>query len=754
MNADSSHSSRDRRVNEAIAAYLAECDAGRPPDRAAFLACHSDIAGELAAFFADRDCFQRAAAPLGGGEPPTLAPEPRSVSGVTSAQAPTAPLGSSLGTVRYFGDYELLEEIARGGMGVVYKARQVSLERIVALKMILAGQLASPADVQRFHTEAKAAANLKHPNIVAIHEVGVHEGQHFFSMDYIAGRSLAAIIRDNPLPATRAARYVQMIAEAIEHAHRQGTLHRDLKPSNVLIDEADRPHVTDFGLAKQIKGDAGLTGTGQILGTPSYMPPEQAAGRPTELGPASDVYALGAVLYELLTGRPPFRAESVFDTIMQVVQVEPVPPRLLNPTVPRELDTICLKCLEKDPKKRFASAQDLADDLGRFLAGEPIRARPPSMPFVVRHWFRQNLRATLWTCGIGLAAGLVMALPTFFTMMSRAIPGEPQFTVVHSVWFTPPWAMGTSHDPVLQSSHLALPMAFALTSIFLIMVPGAFQGLLAGMLAQPANRAGDIAVGAASGLVAGLAFFVLALGPKLNVEANLRSHRDLLLLQQAVATAFAGPAANASDPILEAYPQWGAGSPAQRSEQLRVKIENDLAANGVQGLWLAVGLALLPVPLGVIMALAGGAVARRQGSVASALLGHDDTVQLISFAAFLLLTVLLGLLALLGMSPNKPWWLLLNTLPLFVASWIEGRHRKLFDEFIWRRHPFLTTGLVLSICVGLVRFVVDLAGFLSGENPVLALECPWPWYVDALLYTLTMIALIRYWARRQPPSAV
>jgi WD40 repeat protein/tRNA A-37 threonylcarbamoyl transferase component Bud32 len=278
--------------------------------------------------------------------------------------------------VRYFGDYELLEQIARGGMGVVYKARQVSLNRVVALKMILAGQLASEREVERFYTEAQAAANLQHPNIVAIHEVGQHVGQHYFSMDYVAGKSLAQLVREKPFAAVQAARYVKTIAEAIEYAHQHGTLHRDLKPANVLIDTFDQPRVTDFGLAKRIEGTAQLTSTGSLMGTPSYMPPEQAGAHDGKVGPASDVYSLGAVLYELVTGRPPFLGESLVVTLNQVLNTEPVPPRLLNPEIPRDLETVCLKCLQKEPGKRYQTAAELAGDLRRFLKNEPILARP------------------------------------------------------------------------------------------------------------------------------------------------------------------------------------------------------------------------------------------------------------------------------------------------------------------------------------------------------------------------------------------
>ncbi|MGO9916157.1 MAG: protein kinase domain-containing protein, partial [Isosphaeraceae bacterium] len=278
--------------------------------------------------------------------------------------------------IRYFGDYEIVREIARGGMGVVFQARQISLNRIVALKMILAGQLADENDVKRFYTEAESAANLDHPGIVPIFEVGQHEGQHFFSMAFVEGQSLAPRLADGPMPAREAAALLLAVAEAIAYAHRRGVIHRDLKPSNILIDTNGNPRVTDFGLAKRVQADSGLTGSGQIMGTPSYMPPEQAVGKRGKVGPAADVYALGATLYCMVTARPPFQAATAMDTVLQVLSDEPVPPRRLNAAIPRDLETICLKCLEKEPGKRYAGAADLGGDLRRFLAGEPILARP------------------------------------------------------------------------------------------------------------------------------------------------------------------------------------------------------------------------------------------------------------------------------------------------------------------------------------------------------------------------------------------
>jgi eukaryotic-like serine/threonine-protein kinase len=294
------------------------------------------------------------------------------------------PAGESLANdslVRRFGDYELLEEIARGGMGVVYRARQVSLGRTVALKMLLVGNLARPEEVKRFHAEASVAAALQHPNIVAIHEVGVREDQHYLVMDYVQGPTLAQLVAGKPLVGKRAAGYLKTLAEAIHYAHARGILHRDLKPSNVLIDTFDQPRVTDFGLAKRLSDsqistlNPQLTLTGQVLGSPSYMAPEQAGSKHGRVSRITDVYALGAILYHLLVGRPPFAGETLPDTLKQVLECEPVSPRLLNPSVPRDLETICLKCLEKEPQRRYATAQELADELGRVLSGQPVHAR-------------------------------------------------------------------------------------------------------------------------------------------------------------------------------------------------------------------------------------------------------------------------------------------------------------------------------------------------------------------------------------------
>jgi serine/threonine protein kinase/WD40 repeat protein len=297
--------------------------------------------------------------------------------------------------IRYVGNYEILEEIARGGMGVVFKARQTRLNRIVALKMLLGSSLATPTAIRRFQHEARIAARLNHPRIVPIHEIGEFEGHPWYTMDYIPGNSLDGEVRLGPLDASRATRFVRQIAETVQFAHDQGVLHRDLKPANILLDSDGDPLVADFGLAKliqkqDVEGLETLTATGQVIGTPSYMSPEQASGKLGEVSERTDVWALGGILYACLTGRPPFAAATTVDTLLQVMRHEPVEPRELNPSIPRDLENICLKCLSKEPRHRYSSAVNLAEDLERFETGRPVQARPLRTPAKVWRWRKRN----------------------------------------------------------------------------------------------------------------------------------------------------------------------------------------------------------------------------------------------------------------------------------------------------------------------------------------------------------------------------
>ena len=408
-----SESSRDQEVQAILHSYLQAVDAGQTPDREEILRQHPACAEELREFFADQAKMDRLAQSLHRGH--ALASEiTLGADDPSSAAAPQK--------LKYFGDYELEKEIARGGMGVVFKARQVSLNRPVALKMILKGELANEADVRRFRDEAEAAANLDHPNIVPIYEIGTHEGQQYFSMKLIGPGKRRA-----DLDIRETVRITAIVARAVHHAHQRGILHRDLKPGNILFDENGDPHVADFGLAKRVggEGDSGMTRSGAIVGTPSYMAPEQARAEKV-LTTAVDVYSLGAVLYEWLTGQPPFRGNDLLATLAMVANDEPSPPRTLNPRLDRDLETICLKCLQKDVNRRYESAAALADDLERWLRGEPIQARRSGVRERVVKWARRRP---------ALAALLVISVVSFLIVS------------IGGVWYN------TRLQSALESSH-------------------------------------------------------------------------------------------------------------------------------------------------------------------------------------------------------------------------------------------------------------------------------------------------------------
>jgi TolB-like protein/Tfp pilus assembly protein PilF/predicted Ser/Thr protein kinase len=288
------------------------------------------------------------------------------------------------------GDYELLEEVGRGGQGVVFRARQKSLNRTVALKVISLGRWASKAHLKRFRLEAEAAAKLEHPGIVPIHEVGERDGQCYFSMKFVEGGQLDQAAKREPIPARRAVELIAKVARTVHYAHEHGILHRDIKPGNILLDAKGEPHLTDFGLARLLETESSVTQTLDVLGTPSYMAPEQAVGNNAAVSSATDVYGLGGVLYQLLTGQPPFAGGTTYETIKLLLDTEPRPPRSLNPKIDRDLSTICLKCLEKDPKRRYSSALALAEDLERWLRHEPIQARHTGVFTRGRKWVRRN----------------------------------------------------------------------------------------------------------------------------------------------------------------------------------------------------------------------------------------------------------------------------------------------------------------------------------------------------------------------------
>jgi serine/threonine-protein kinase len=370
----------DQQLADLLAEVTQQQRQGRPPDWDRLGRDHPDLVHELRQLVNVAqlaESFARA--------DPATPYHDRDPAPTSTALAETLP--------RTFGDYELQQELGRGAMGVVYKAWEPSLERHVAVKMLLRGDQATVTDVTRFRGEAQSAAVLSHRNIVPVYKVGQCDGRAYFSMKYVPGLTLAQRVAGKPLPGREAARLLAAISRAVHHAHQNGILHRDLKPSNVLLDAEGQPLVTDFGLAKRVEGGASLTGTGAIVGTPSYMAPEQAAGGRGGPSPASDVYSLGAILYETLTGRPPFQAATPVDVLLLVRSEEPVSPRLLNPQIDPDLELICLKCLEKRPEHRYASAAALADDLDAFLQSEPVSARISNLSYFVSRILRETHHA-------------------------------------------------------------------------------------------------------------------------------------------------------------------------------------------------------------------------------------------------------------------------------------------------------------------------------------------------------------------------
>jgi serine/threonine protein kinase len=373
----------DERLGEAIASFLREADAGRPPDRKAFLSKYPDLEDELLEFLSNLDHATRLSGPL----------------------RDLAFLGQDAWKGPRFGSYEIQGEIARGGMGVVYRARQAGLNRTVALKMIRAARLATEEDLERFRMEAKAAASLSHPNIVPIYDFGEHEGQQFYTMELIEGHTLDRCDCDFRSRPREAARLIALVARAVHHAHQRRIIHRDLKPGNILVDDAGEPHVTDFGLAMKTETGERLTDSNILLGTLPYMAPEQLSDQGQTLTTAVDIWSLGVILYELLTGRQPFRGRNQVDSLDRIRKQDPTPPGVLNRNLQRDLEAICLKCLEKEPERRYGSALGVARDLERWLEGQPIEARAVH-PFIrMWSWCRRHPGGA----ALGMAAALFLA---------------------------------------------------------------------------------------------------------------------------------------------------------------------------------------------------------------------------------------------------------------------------------------------------------------------------------------------------------
>jgi serine/threonine-protein kinase len=497
---------------ERLAELIESLSEARGPAAATLLerlvAAHPDLAGQLRELFAAMsmaDAVAEASTILEPprSEPPVLAPPPAPgsfVPGVT-------PLPAS------FDDYELLEEVGRGGMGVVYRARQTSLDRTVAVKMLLRRDLATAADLARFRSEAEAAARLDHPGIVSIFEVGECGGHPFYSMRFIEGTTLAKRLAVGSVPPREAATILARVAEAVDAAHRGGVLHRDLKPSNILIDAAGKPHVSDFGLAKRIEADQDVTHTGAILGTPCYMSPEQAAGSRGDVGPTSDVWSLGAILYQTLTGRPPFQAANPMDTLLAVLESDPPIPRSLDPGVNRDLEMIALKSLQKPQDLRYASAADLAADLRAFLAGEPVAARRGGLSDIVARLFRETHHATvlenwgllwMWHSVVVLTLCVVTDVLAWQGVMSRW-PYVVLWGGGLAVWAPIFWALRHRTGPVTaverQIAHIWGGSVIASVLLFWI------EGLLQDSAGQPLPA---LTLSPVLALLAGIVFFAKA----------------------------------------------------------------------------------------------------------------------------------------------------------------------------------------------------------------------------------------------------
>jgi eukaryotic-like serine/threonine-protein kinase len=543
----------------------------------------------------------------------------RALGGRTWNDRPTGdgapPRAGQATRARHVEGYELQGELGRGGMGIVFRARDKSLNRVVALKMILAGQFASPAEVRRFRTETEAAAQLDHPHIVPIYEVGEDDGMPYFSMKLIEGSSLTKHVgrfADDPQAVVR---LLTAVARAVHYAHQRGIIHRDLKPANILIDAAGEPHVTDFGLARRVDGAGGETQSGALVGTPCYMAPEQAGGKKS-VTIAVDVYALGAILYELLTGRLLFQGDTPLGTVLQVLEREPDPPRAVNPTVDADLELICLKCLAKDPQQRYGSAESLAADLEHWLTGEPLSVRAPSFAATLRLWLRQNFGAAGWTVVLGLAGGLLLGVTTWLSrshyMLAHAREAYPRLPSVAPPVFAP-----VGHVPLWVSAAIGLP-----TVVGIIVL-----GLLVVLLVRPRNRAAEVAAGAVTGLITAMASFAFGTGWMFVVFTTLYpqtfADSDLWLLSE---TAWVEPAPEsatappttarraAAQRLLEEYPDLQQVPPADRGRLLFHKIMADVTARTPWGIWLGLIFAVgTCVTVSLAETLAAGVLLRRVG---------------------------------------------------------------------------------------------------------------------------------------------
>jgi eukaryotic-like serine/threonine-protein kinase len=515
------------------------------------------------------------------------------------------------------GDYELIREIARGAKGVVYEARHRRLQRVVALKMILAGQYATDEDRQRFRIEAEAVARLEHPHIVPIYEVGEWAGRQFFAMKYVPGGSLVGRVDELSKDPRAAAAVLAKIARAVHFAHQRGILHRDLKPANVLIDDEGEPYVTDFGLAKKIEADSTLTQSGQVIGTPAYMAPEQAAGKVRSLTLAADVYSLGAILYHVLTGRPPFRGESVYEMLTHVIECEPEPVRAAHFAIDRDLEAIVLKCLAKEPEGRYESAGSFADDLGRWADGERIHARPISGWELARSWLRKNFTAAWMAPVFGLLIGLLLGAYSWTKLFVDFVNVfGSAYDVLPSI--PRPWPT-TLHLP-----FLGRPAVSNVLQVLLILALST-MGLLTVLLARSKNRMADIAAGLVAGFVTGMVMFATGWGA-LYVQTEMRlTESTEFEYWKTFHAAWADTGSPERAELLERYPDLRALAPDDRARTMARKYYYDhtMALAGGIGKGFLFMLVLGPL-LCATQALVAGTLLRRSRSRGEAALRYFE----------------------------------------------------------------------------------------------------------------------------------
>jgi eukaryotic-like serine/threonine-protein kinase len=467
-----------------------------------------------------------------------------------------------------FGEYELVAEIARGGMGVVYKARHRSLNRVVALKMILSGQFASADDVRRFHQEAESAANLDHPGIVPIFDVGEHDGRHYFSMKYIEGGSLAQKLPEMRKDTRRIVRLIADVARAIHHAHQRGILHRDLKPANILLDEEDRPLVSDLGLAKQITSESDLTHTGAVVGTPSYMPPEQAAAK-KEITTAADIYSIGAILYEALTGRPPHKGDSPVETMMQVLDAEVIRPREHDSGIDRTLELICLKCLAKDPDRRYSSAAALAEDLMNWIEGDPVSVRPPSFGSALTLAIVGNLRSVLGAGVIGILAGILFALCLSHMHNANDIIANPSAQVYEKL----PADVSFGRTLVLLKETRSKGMV-VLSGVLGTLCTLIFTGLAVALVTRPKPGSEALVMALVSSTLMSIALFTVYLAPSGMSGIHKRS-RTVINVLTVAAMAEAADAEKAKAVLFKTYPGLDRLNPGEQANTLSFRVFYD-----------------------------------------------------------------------------------------------------------------------------------------------------------------------------------